>query len=290
MSLMESITARVIRLLVKPYLTGKVAVSKQRRHLNLLRFFPGPLGVQQEEVIIGGVPALKLTPAQSQGTMLYLHGGAYCAGSPASHKDMVARLARETRSTVWLIDYRLAPEHPYPAAQDDALAAYRALLSKGESPVVAGDSAGGGLSVSLALRLRDERLPQPPALILFSPWVDLTCSGSTLSSHAGRDPMLNPDWLTTAAGFYAAEAELTTPGISPLFGDFSEFPPVLIQVGSEEILLDDALRLHSRMKEAGVKARLSQFEGLWHVFQIHANLLSRSRRALEEVAGFIRAN
>ena len=96
--------------------------------------------------------------------------------------------------------------------------------------------------------------------------------------------------MTTAAGFYAAEAELTTPGISPLFGDFSEFPPVLIQVGSEEILLDDALRLHSRMKEAGVKARLSQFEGLWHVSQIHANLLSRSRRALEEVAGFIRAN
>ncbi len=287
-TLLESITASVIRFAVKPYLTGTKPVAQQRKHLDLLRFFPLPHAVEKEPTNIGGVPALKLTPASSQGTMLYLHGGAYSIGSPESHQDMVARLAKATRCTVWLIDYCLAPEHTFPAAQDDALAAYKAILELGKAPVVAGDSAGGGLTLSLALRLKAEGMDQPPALVTFSPWVDLTCSGSTLTSNAERDPMLNPDWLTVSAGRYAGETALDDPGVSPLYGDLSGLAPVLIQVGSEEILLDDAVRIEEALTAAGVSTTMTKYDGLWHVFQIHAGLLKRSQNAMAEVASFIR--
>lgn len=287
-SLLESITATVIRTIVKPYLTGSVQVEKQRKHLDLLKLSPMPLGVSKTMTTLGGVETMKLSPKHAQGHLLYLHGGAYCIGGPNSHKDMVARLAKFTGRTVWLIDYRLAPEHPFPAARDDALAAYQALLDDtGEAPVVAGDSAGGGLTLSLALTLRDQGITLPPSLVLFSPWVDLTCSGGTLTSNQAVDPMLNPDWLTASSKLYAGATAVTDPGVSPLYGDFSGLPKVLIQVGSDEILLDDSLRLEAQMKAAGADVTLHQYQGLWHVFQIHASLLSRSRQAMEQVAAFI---
>src|SRR5206468_4169342 len=174
-------------------------------------------------------------------TMLYLHGGGYCIGSPLSHRALVSRLALSSAATAWVPDYRMAPEDPFPAAVDDALAAYRELLDGGADPkrlVIGGDSAGGGLTFAAALAIRDAGLPAPAGLVAISPWTDLTASGAAHAAKAETDPMVNGEALAMFAKAYAGD-DLTEPLASPLFADLKDLPPVLIQVGGEEALLSD---------------------------------------------------
>ncbi|MCD8523008.1 MAG: alpha/beta hydrolase [Saccharospirillaceae bacterium] len=297
---MASLTARltraVLRSQVQPTFTPGFGLERQRRRLNTLQqLMPMPFGVRRQITPCGGVPAWRLTPTSVQdaghaqhaetSVMLYLHGGGYIVGSPTSHGEMVARIARQCGLDSWLIDYRLAPEHPAPAALEDALSAYRTLCTQGPV-IIAGDSAGGGLSLALTAAIIRLQLPRPKALVLFSPWADLSCSGASICEREQREVMLKTDWLRFAAEHYAGDQDLDSPHVSPLHADFSGFPPTLIQVGSEEILYDDSVRLAQRMRHAGVDVTLSEYPHMWHVFQLHAAYMPEARKALNEMAAF----
>jgi epsilon-lactone hydrolase len=229
--------------------------------------------------------------ATSNRAVLYLHGGGYTLGSPNTHKALTTHLAKAARCHVLVPAYRLAPEHPYPAPLDDALAAYRALLERysPEQIAIGGDSAGGGLALSTTLALREAGLPMPAALLLISPWTDLSLSGSTIDSLDAIDPMLGRAWLTRAADAYRRDLPLTDPKVSPLFAKLDGLPPTLIQVGSDEILLDDSHRFTERARAAGVEVTLEIEPGYWHDFQVHAGVLDASDAAIARIAAFFEA-
>jgi len=222
-------------------------------------------------------------------TFLYLHGGGYLSGSPATHRAITGHLASRCGARVFAADYRLAPEHPFPAALDDAVAACRGLLAEGVAPgdlVIAGDSAGGGLAAATALRLRELALPLPRALVLFSPWTDLTLEH--LAPVAG-EVMLNQPWLRDGARHYVAHGDARHPLVSPVFAALQGLPPTLVQVGTDELLLNDSRRLVRRLQDSGVVARLEEYPRRWHVFQLHAGMLADADRALDAVARFVAA-
>ncbi len=233
------------------------------------------------DVELAGLRTLVFGPSDPRpGQMLFLHGGGYCRGSAYSHRPFVSRLAADLNMKTRSPDYRLAPEHPCPAAIEDALAAYRDLREGLDGPlVVAGDSAGGGLTMALVLKLKSLGEPLPDALILYSPWVDLTVSGENARERDAVDPMLKSDWLGRAAAMYAGDLDPAGPECSPLFADLSGLPPTLIQVGSDEVLLDDSLRLAERMDDASVAVSCEVWEGLWHDFPLFQPLLPEGRMA-----------
>lgn len=212
-------------------------------------------------------------------TMLYFHGGGYTVGSLDSHHSLMAHLALACETSVNALGYRLAPEHPFPAALDDAVAAYKEMLeyTPGEKIMIAGDSAGGGLALACALRLKDEDMPMPGCLALLAPWTDLTCSGDSLEPV--RDVFLQ------GAAHYAGEYSTDTVGVSPLFGDLVGLPPMLIQVASAEPLLDDSTRLAERAIEAGVDVDLQKIDDVFHVFQVYTHL-PESRNATADIGAF----
>lgn len=223
-------------------------------------------------------------------TLLYLHGGAYVSGSPATHRGIAVAFSRRSRAAVLLPQYRLAPEHPYPAALDDVLATYRWLLdATGQDPArlaVAGDSAGGGLALALVQALRDAGDPLPAGVALLSPWADLTGSGDSIHANSDVDPWLDGPWIAPFGSLYGGD-RASEPGASPVFGDFSGLPPMLVHVGSEEVLLDDARRVVAHARAAGVDASLGVHDGLWHVFQVFSHV-PEARQSLRELAGFVR--
>lgn len=222
--------------------------------------------------------------------VLHLHGGAYLMGSPRTHRGMAAALSRVAHAEVIVPSYRLAPEHVFPAALDDALAWYRHLLDEGVQPrrlAVTGDSAGGGLAVSLLAAVREEGLPLPACYAGLSPWTDLAGTGESMTEMNGVDPWLRAELTLPAARRYAGEYPLDHPGISPLYADLTGLPPMLVHAGSDEILRDDGRRLVERARAAGVEASFGLFPGLWHVFQAFPGL-PESRRALREIGAFIR--
>jgi acetyl esterase/lipase len=224
-------------------------------------------------------------------TILYLHGGAYTRGSIVSHRALVARLSAASGARALVIAYRLAPENPFPAAVEDATAAYRWLLEQHIQPdqlVVSGDSAGGGLSLALLLALRDAGHPLPAGAALLSPWTDLAGTGESIRTLAGADPWLNAERLMLTAGLYLAGADACNPLASPLYGDLHGLPPLLIQVGTDEILLDDATRLAERARAAGVPVTLEVWERMWHVFQSFAAEIPEGRQAVEKIGAFVR--
>ncbi len=219
--------------------------------------------------------------------ILYLHGGGYTAGGLDYAKGFGALLAAQTRLTVLCAAYRLAPEHKFPAAQDDALEAYQYLLDEGYAPehiAIAGESAGGGLALSLTLRLRDERKPLPACVVSISPWADLTLSGSSYRNNVQRDPTLIRESLAYYALAYAAGHE-TEAYVSPVLGDFTGFPPSMIFVGGDEILLSDAKTVHKRLKKAGAESTLVVEDGMWHVYPLYGT--PEGKRALERMSLFI---
>lgn len=230
--------------------------------------------------------------AEHERVILHLHGGAYLMGSARTHRGMAAVLSRVGRARVALPDYRLAPEHRFPAALDDAVATYRWLLDRhGVDPArlaVTGDSAGGGLALSLLVRLRDEGVPLPACYVGMSPWTDLAGTGDSMTAMNGVDPWLRADLVLPAArGYVGPDGDLSHPLVSPLYADLDDLPPMLVHSGTEEILYDDGRRLVECARAAGVDASFAAFEGLWHVFQAFPGL-PETRRSLREIGAFIR--
>ncbi len=256
---------------------------------------PCPVGAATEKVDAGGVPALKVTAkgAEPDRAILYLHGGGYVFGSPVSHRDLGEFLSRAAKATVFLLDYRLAPEHPFPAAVDDAVSAYQWLLDQGFKPgriAISGDSAGGGLSFATLLSIRDKNLPRPACATPLSPWVDLECSGETMESKAAVDPIVQRELTRQLSDLYVTDGNLRQPLASPLYADLSGLPPMLIQVGDRETLLDDSRRIAARAKEAGVDVQIEIAEGQIHVYQIFANRLDEAVSAIDRLGQFIQSH
>lgn len=244
-----------------------------------------PAGCFHEPATVGGVKCERVVPqgAIAGRTLLYLHGGGYTAGSPRSHRPLVARLAEAARAVAIAADYRLGPEHRFPAAVEDAVAVYRALLTGGTDPgqlIVAGDSAGGGLTLALALALKAEGLPQPAGFFVISPWADLTQSGASYAAKAATDPMISKAGLDEHALAYLGGLDPRDPLASPVLGDFAGVAPVLIQTGSEETLLSDSITLADVLAHARVDVRLEVWPEMIHVFHAWSGGLQAARRAI----------
>nr|WP_297399764.1 alpha/beta hydrolase [uncultured Marinobacter sp.] len=275
--------------LVRPLLHPAVPITLQRSLIRqAYRSSVPPRGCRFRKDVLAGIPVTRTRyGTHARGVVLYLHGGGYIIGSSTTHRGLTGHLARTSGCEIVTPDYRLAPEHPFPAALDDAEATYLALLDAGTAPehiAVAGDSAGGGLSIALAMRLRDRNQPLPSSLTVFSPWTDLTQQALYAPVC---EPVLQAQWTAKAAALYAGPEPLSNPLISPVFGDLSGLPPLLIQVGSQEILLNDAERLARAASRDNVQARLEVFNNLWHVFQVHSGQLERATAALTTAGNHI---
>jgi len=286
-----------IRLLLKPVFSPRFSVAFQRRWVE--RMTAGALlapGVSIEPAEVGGVPGEWLRPPSGAGVragvMLHVHGGAHCLGSAATYRALTTRLALLTGLPVFVPDYRLAPEHPFPAGFDDTLAVFKALSAEG--PVVlSGDSAGGGLALAAAVALRDEGAALPVALVLLSPWVDLVTGDESVVPPRG-EAMLSIEWARSCAAHYlggasSPSASAQDPRVSPLRADLRGLPPTLVQAGTDEMLHEQALRLHARLQAAGVASTCDITAGRWHLFQTHGGLLRSADEALERIARFVRA-
>jgi len=243
----------------------------------------------------GGVPGewVVAPEADDDRVILYLHGGGYCMGSPSSHRRLVAALSTEARARVLSLDYRLAPEHPYPAAVEDAVTAYRWLLAQGVPAgriAISGDSAGGGLTLATLLALRDAGDPLPAAAVPLSAWSDVEGTGETMRTKANVDRMVNLDGLKEMADWYANGGDMRQPHMSPLHGDFSGIPPLLLQVGGAEVLLDDTLRVAERAKAAGVDVTVEVWDDMPHVFQAFTGLLPEADQAIAKMGEFLKSH
>lgn len=288
----------VVRLLgragVRSTLGPRLPVRMQRRILDsqaevAAKLTVLPVGLSRSMGSLGGRPALRVTPpgADTARAVLYLHGGGYSTGSVRTHGGLVSHLAEAAGARVYLLDYRLAPEHPFPAALDDAAAAYEALLATGLRPdhvAIAGDSAGGGLAVALAMRVRDSGGRLPAALALFSPWVDVTLANVGNDRH---DPLLRRSWLARCARAYAG-ADTANPYVSPIRGDVRGLPPMLIHAASTEILLHDIKRFVERATAAGAAVTYRELGRSWHVAHLHAGLMTTATAAVAEAGHFLR--
>ena len=242
-------------------------------------------GVAGEMVLADGVEA--------EGTTLYLHGGGYVIGSPATHRELACRLSAASGSSVLVTDYRLAPEHPFPAPVEDAVSAYRWLLDQGHGPSelsIAGDSAGGGLTVATLVSLKDQGLPLPSCGVCLSPWVDMEGIGESMSSRANADPMVQRQGLVAMAGTYLNGADPRSPLAAPLYADLTGLPPLLIQVGTRETLYDDATRLAKLAREVGVETTFEPWDEMIHVWHVFAPILDEGQEAIQRMADFIRDN
>jgi acetyl esterase/lipase len=261
----------------------------------LMRQVPVAADVRTKPIVVGGIGAIEVTidGTNAADVILYFHGGVYVIGSAEASVSLVADLARRTRTKVITVDYRLAPEHPYPAALDDARVAYEGLLEQGVDPgriALAGESAGAGLATATLLALRDADTALPSSAFLMSPYADLTLSGDSIASKELLDPLLTPNGLRTRVTDYVGSADPSDPYISPVYGDLGGLPPMLIQVGSHEILLSDAIRLAARAATADVAVTLEIVPGVPHVFQAYAAVLDEGDAALDRAAAFVTAN
>ena len=251
-----------------------------------------PADVICERVNAGGVDAewIAAPGAAPDRVILYLHGGGYVLGSINTHRAMISRIARASDARALAIDYRLAPEHPFPAALEDATAAYRWLLAQGYKPgriVIAGDSAGGGLTLAALLAIRDAKLPMPAGAVPISPWTDLEGTGESVRTRAAKDVMVSQDNLASSAKQYYGKHDPRNPLISPLHADFRGLPPMLLHVGDAEILRDDATRVAARAKAAGVKVELEVWDEMPHVWHVFAKILPEGQQAIDKIGKFV---
>lgn len=254
---------------------------------------PPPEGISFEAVDANGVPAewTQVEGAPAATHLLYLHGGGYVIGSPRTHRNLVGRLVRASGARALSVDYRLAPEHAFPAAVEDAVSAWRWLLDQGAAPersAIGGDSAGGGLTAATLLALRDRGLPLPGVALLLSPWVDLEGTGESMTARADQDPMVQKDGLLQMAAFYLNGQDARAPLASPLHADLAGLPPLVIQVGTAETLYDDATRFAEKAKAAGVEVALEPWEDMIHVFQAFAGMLPEADEAIARLAEHLR--
>jgi epsilon-lactone hydrolase len=272
--------------------TPKVPLPTQRKLAQWgSSLVPPARDMKFEPVVIGDVKATWVTPANVRWdpVLLFLHGGGYVLGSLVVYRSFLAKLARITGMRILAVDYRLAPEHPYPAALQDAFCAYRWLLGNGVKAariVVMGDSAGGGLAAALVMRLRDGQLPIPGAIVCLSPWMDMTFSGESMQAQSAVDVVLSEEWLRKCAQAYLRKKDAKTPGASPLHGNLGRLPPVLIQVGSEEMLLDDSKHFAEKARQAGVEVQLETWSEMVHGWQM-VGWMPEAGAALESIHQFI---
>ncbi len=253
---------------------------------------PAEADIKCEPVTAGGVSAewISAPGAAADRAVLYLHGGGYVVGSIKTHRDLMGRVSRAAKARVLGLDYRLAPEHPFPAAVDDSVAAYRWMLQQNLKPsriAVAGDSAGGGLVIAALVAMRDATLPMPGAGVCLSPWIDLEGVGESMKTREHADPVVRRDMLTQMAAAYLGGKDARTPLAAPLYADLKGLPPLLIQVGDAETLLDDSNRLAQRARAAGVQVKLEVWPEMIHVFQLFAGFLPEGQQAVDGLGQFI---
>jgi acetyl esterase/lipase len=261
----------------------------------LSRLFPPPANASFDPVDAGGVPAewVSIANGKQRPVILYFHGGGYCIGSAKTHRDLVGRLCIAAGARALSVDYRLAPENPFPAAVHDGVAAYRWLRSQGvpaKSIVVAGDSAGGGLTLATLLSLKQAGDALPAAGICMSPVTDLAKEGESMRTKIDVDPMVHPKSSTAYAQKYIAAGDVRSPLASPLYADLAGLPPLLILVGTWEVLLDDSTRFAAKAKAAGVPVDLEVWEEMIHIWPFFAAVLPEARQAIERMAGFIKSH
>jgi epsilon-lactone hydrolase len=270
-------------------------VSEQRRQLReLLSAQPLPPDITVTTAALGGVPTAEITVdgIEPRHVVLYFHGGVYVMGDAALAADLASQVGRRAGARAISVGYRLAPEHPYPAAVDDALTAYQALLDGGTDPsdiAFAGESAGGGLAIATLVNARDHGLPRPAAAYVMSPYADLTLAGTTMATKRDADPLLSPDSLQARVADYTAGHDPALGLISPIFADLSGLPPLIIQGGSHEVLLDDALRLARQAATADVQVTLDITPGVPHVFQAYYPILDEAATALDRAGQLLTA-
>jgi len=290
--------ARCVRWVTAWYLNlfdlDSLVVATVRKRLDfLMGMAPVAWGVRVKKDSVGGLYAEWLTPADApqEKLLLYWHGGAYVMGSCKSHRPFVSHIARQAGVRALLPEYRLAPEHPFPAAVEDAVNVYRALLQQGYEPgniVVGGDSAGGGLAAAMLLSLRDAGEPMPGAVILLSPWLDLSGQGESMITRAEQDPWFHAEHLAKITRHYCDAAELTNALVSPVFADATGLPQILIQVGNDELLLSDSERFAENIRAGGGQVEIDVWPHMWHVWQMFIGLMPESRRAVEKLGTYIR--
>ena len=267
-------------------------LDRQRKGQELLGRLVAPmLGMSWEPFDLQGMPAAWVRPERGHDrrhVILYCHGGGYTSGNLGYARILAAKLAGVTGYEVLAFEYRLAPEHPYPAPLEDAMKAWDYLMHLGygaRDVVVAGDSAGGNLALVLTMLLREAGRLLPRRLVLLSPWTDMTASGKSYQERRDDDPMLTMDYIQAVRGVYAPGQDLSSPKLSPLFGDLRRFPPVLIQAGTNEILLSDSVRLRDRLVQAGTPCRLEVWPDMWHVFQMFP--IKKAAQAMEHIGRFL---
>jgi len=268
-------------------------VATMRRRLRLIEgVVPHPpRGTETRTVSVDGIAAVhtKVRDARTDCYILHFHGGGYAFGSAPLYRDFAWRISAATRACVLYFDYRLAPEHPFPAAVEDASRAYRWLADRIDPHRIAflGDSAGGGLAFATAYKLRDEGFSLPCAIVALSPWTDLALTGESLRSNAKADPIMNVARLPSFANHYLGGANPRHPYASPLYGDVEGLPPILIQVGSDEILRDDSVRMATKLHDAGRDVEIEVWPRMPHAWQLYARILPEGRRAIERVGEFL---
>ncbi len=275
-------------------MAGKVGASVAEMRAAMEEMAPPPQAdIQCEALSANGVAAEWITApgAAVDRAVLYLHGGGYVMGSVKTHRDLMGRISRAAQARVLGLDYRLAPEHPFPAAVDDAVAGYRFLLAQGLRPTriaIAGDSAGGGLTLATLVATRDAGLKLPGAAVCLSPWVDLEGTGESMKTRIDVDPIASKEGTHMLAQAYLAGKSLRTPLAAPLHADLTGLPPLFIQVGDHEVLLDDSTRIAERARAAGVKVTLEIWPEMVHVWQLFASFLPEGQQAVEAIGQFIR--
>jgi len=278
----------------RPVIGGRINVRAMRRNMEqMTAASPIPDGTKCTPIEADGVPCEWIEPfnASQERVLLYLHGGGYALGSIGTHRGHVARLAQAAGARALSVDYRLAPEHPFPAGLDDAKAAYRYLRASGIDAsriAIAGDSAGGGLTVAALVALRDEGDALPACAVLLSPWVDLEGIGDSSTGKADEDPMLELAGLQEMGRLYVADGDIRGPLAAPLYADLAGLPPLLIQVGTAELLLDDSTRLAERARAAGVDVDLEAWQDMIHVWQALAPLVPEATEAIAVIGQYLR--
>jgi monoterpene epsilon-lactone hydrolase len=298
---MPSLRSRIIRFAIQNtnIMNGKhgTVVETRRATDAAARWLRPPGGVAIHSARSGGIPGEWIIPqdAPADRALLYMHGGGFVFGSLITHRALIARLANSAGTRAFSVDYRLAPEHPFPAALNDSLAAYRGLVENGIAPnriVVAGDSAGGTLALSLILSLKKEGAPLPVAAVCISPVTDMLWTGPSMRTKAGIDPIFTEGGAsplgTSIHTDYIGSEDSRNPLISPLYGDMHEMPPVLLHVGEDEVLLDDSVRLAERVRAAGGQVELVVWGGLWHVFQVFAPFVPEAAQSIRQIGEFVR--
>ncbi|OUR86730.1 hypothetical protein A9Q81_27810 [Gammaproteobacteria bacterium 42_54_T18] len=288
-----SVNKTLVQGISRYLLNENVALDVTRKRFERINALSrSPNGVMISQTEYGGVPVEVVDPEhQSHArTVLYCHGGGFCIGSPKIHRELTAWLAKTLGARIVVPGYRLAPEHPYPSAPDDILSVYRGLVASGVSSkniVMIGDSAGGNLVMVTLQRLKALREMLPAGAVLYSPWVDLRCMTESYVTKQAADPMLSGSWLRSMREHYCHGEGFNNSDISPVLGDLSAMPPILIHVGSEEVLLNDSLLLARHLKEQGGEVQLKVWEKLWHVFQAQIEIFEPARQSVHETRDFL---